>query len=384
MKILHLCLTDGYTDNSEYQENILAKYHKKMGHEVVVISSQFIYEKGIWIKNARTDYYDSNEVFIKRIKYLFPFSHRINQKFGLYSGLNKELDKIKPDILFIHNFQFLSILQVRKYVKKNEAVTYIDNHVDYVNSGRNIISKYLFHKFLWRICGALMVPFTKKFYGVLPARVEFLKSVYKLPSEKCELLCMGADDEKINDTIKELSRKKIREKAGIDNDDILIVTGGKINEFRQDTLNLLDAVSNINEKHVKLLVFGTVSEKLRTKFEEKCDNRRIMNVGWVDSDETYRIMASADLIIFPGQHSVMWEQAVALGVPCIFKRIDGFSHVDVGGNCIFIDDTSEDGLKKVILDVINSGKLNDMRKVASKKGMEEFSCFKIAQKSIEE
>ena len=38
-------------------------------------------------------------------------------------------------------------------------------------------------------------PYVNKFYGVLPARVDFLINEYKLPKNKVELLVMGADDD---------------------------------------------------------------------------------------------------------------------------------------------------------------------------------------------
>ena len=41
MKIVHLCLSAFFIDNYSYQENMLPKYHVKMGHKVTVIASIF-------------------------------------------------------------------------------------------------------------------------------------------------------------------------------------------------------------------------------------------------------------------------------------------------------------------------------------------------------
>lgn len=56
--------------------------------------------------------------------------------------------------------------------------------------------------------GKKIEPYVKKFYGVLPARVDFLIDVYNLPKEKCELLVMGADD----DLVKKNEKPEIRKK----------------------------------------------------------------------------------------------------------------------------------------------------------------------------
>ena len=53
-------------------------------------------------------------------------------------------------------------------------------------------------------------PYVTTFYGVLPARVDFLKDVYGLPKNKVEILVMGADDKQVERVEKERIREKIR------------------------------------------------------------------------------------------------------------------------------------------------------------------------------
>ena len=94
-------------------------------------------------------------------------------------------------------------------------------------------------------------------------------------------------------------------------------------------------------------------------------------------------MAAADLVVFPGLHSVMWEQAVALGVPCIFRDIDGFHHVDLGGNALFLKDVSSKSLQKEIEKLSLDTSLHEsMREIAESKGMKAFSYLSIAKRSI--
>ena len=92
----------------------------------------------------------------------------------------------------------------------------------------------------------------------------------------------------------------------------------------------------------------------------------------------------ADMAIFPGRHSVLWEKAVACGLPCIIKYAEGMQHVDVGGNCVFFKDGSPEGIKNAVLSVIsNEEQLNNMSIVAKEKGIMEFSYINIAKKAIE-
>lgn len=45
MKILHLCLANFYIDNYSYQENMLPKFHKKLGYEVEIIASMQSFDR---------------------------------------------------------------------------------------------------------------------------------------------------------------------------------------------------------------------------------------------------------------------------------------------------------------------------------------------------
>lgn len=135
---------------------------------------------------------------------------------------------------------------------------------------------------------------------------------------------------------------------------------------------------------IKMLIFGSVEETLKPRFDSLCKNDRLQFVGWQNVENTYCLMNAADLIVFPGLHSVMWEQAVALGIPCVFRDIEGFHHVDLGGNAVFLKDVTEDSLKKTIEDLYSSpDEYRRMKDIASRKGMQYFSYKNISKRSIE-
>lgn len=384
MKIVHLCLGCFYPDNYSYQENMLPKFHKELGYDVEVIASTQSFDE-----NGKTVFLDKtgsyfNEYGIKVTRLPYKNNNKIGHKLKRYIGTYSAVESATPDILFIHGAQFTDIVKVVKYLKTHcDVKVYVDNHADFSNSATNSVSKVI-HKTLWRYCEHQINPFTTKFYGVLPARVDFLTDVYKLPAEKCELLVMGADDELVNTANSPEVKKEIREKYGVAEDDFLIVTGGKINGYRAETLDLMSAVADINNPKIKLLVFGNVSEELKDKFNQLSDGERIIYAGWQSVRDTYNFLACADLVVFPGLHSVMWEQAVALGVPCLFRDLNGFHHIDIGGNAVFLKDVSKQSLKTKIEELINDPqKISKMKNIAQEKGKTFFSYKEIAQKSIE-
>ena len=216
MKVVHLCLGSFYPDNFSYQENLLPKYHKILGYDVEVIASTQSFDsqgKVCFLDNVGSY---QNEYDIKVTRLPYKSGNKIWKKLKRYKGVLDAISSASPDILFIHGGQFLDIDKVVKYLRNHENVTvYVDNHADFSNSATNWISKNILHKIIWKHTMHKIEPYTRKFYGVLPVRVDFLKNVYGLPAEKCELLVMGADDELVKKAKESGSREKIRAKYGI-------------------------------------------------------------------------------------------------------------------------------------------------------------------------
>lgn len=382
MKIVHISLCGPVTDGFAYQDNLLTKYHKKLGFDVTLITSKWVYNNNGKIIRTKNDIY-INDDGVKVVRLDNSPFQTISNKFIHYIGLKKVLESEKPDIIFVHGVQFWELPEVVAYTKHYTVRVYVDNHADFANSGRNIISRNIFHKCVWRWCAHKIEPYTTKFYGVLPARVDFLKDVYNVPENKVDLLVMGGDDDVVNEVVNPKVVFNTRQKYNISKDDFLVVTGGKINNNRLETLELMKAIADIGT-NVKLLVFGSVSKELNEEFDALCTNKNIIYAGWVNAKTTNLLMASADLVVFPGLHSVMWEQAVALGRPCIFRKIDGFNHVDLGGNAVFLNDVDRESLKKAVKNIaLNKALYNSMEAVAKEKGMMQFSYMEIAKKSIQ-
>jgi 1,2-diacylglycerol 3-alpha-glucosyltransferase len=383
MKITHLCLCGPVTDNLSYQENLLPKYHKQLGYEVSVITSKYIWNKnGVLDRDSRSIYY--NEYGIKTIRLEMRSNSSIQSRFKRYKNLYESILKEKPDILFVHGVQFLDIEEIVKYLKYNpEVKVYVDNHADFSNSATNWLSKNILHKLIWRHFAQKIEPYVEKFYGVLPARVDFLVNIYKLPKNKIDLLVMGADDEKVEEANNDFVRKEIRNKYNIKSDDFLIITGGKIDNAKRQTLLLMKAVKEMKQNNVKLLVFGSVIDELKEEVNKLIDGKKIQYIGWINSNDCYRFFAASNLAVFPGRHSVLWEQAAGSGIPLIVKYWEGTNHIDVGGNCLFLYNDSVDEIKSKISRLINEPNLyKKMEEVAKSNGVKIFSYKEIAKRSL--
>jgi glycosyltransferase involved in cell wall biosynthesis len=382
MKITHICLTGPVTDGWNYQDNLLPKYQQKAGNDVTIITSKWIWgTDGKLIRDNRNSYINENGVKVIRLE--IKGKDNFSRKFKKFKELYETIAETEPDIVFVHNVAFRDTVVIEKYLKSHPSViAFADNHADKSNSATNWLSENILHKIIWRYYARKLIPYVRKFYGVLPVRVDFLTEMYGISKEKCELLVLGADDELVEKSKQTDVISKVREKYGISSDDFLIMTGGKIDPWKTQTILLMEAVKKINRPNVKLIVFGSVTDDLKDRVNSLVGDR-IQYIGWVKTEDSYPLYASADLVVFPGRHSVMWEQVAALGIPMIVKDWPGTHHVDLGGNVEFLDKDDAMLIKSKILEILDSKeKYNSMKAVAVEKGMKTFSYREIAKRSI--
>ena len=382
-KIVHICLSCFYVDNMGYQENILPKKHHQKGYEVEIITSQHTFNNDGKASTRPTGRY-INENGIPVI--VLPYKKKLGRLSGYLhyvSGLCQELMAFKPDIIFCHGLSFLSILDVKRYCNKNKVTLYCDCHSDYYNTPTNRGKYKIINGLFWPIVARLVVKECKIAWGVTPARCDYLKSVYHYPESKVKLLVMGGDDDYIHLDKREEIKETICQKYNIKPSSFIISSGGKITRDKK-VLELIKSCTNLRSD-VILLLFGSISNEIKEEFEQLIEKSNTVYAGWANQEEIYNYLVASDLVVFPGTHSVLWEQAVACGVPCVFMERDMMKHVDVGGNCVFLKKDDEETIHNTLLSILDDdATYQRMKDVAVNKGMSYFSYSSIAKRSIEE
>ena len=380
MKIVHLCLSCFYIDNYSYQENLLPKYHVMMGHDVTVIASllSFNEEGKHCYLSAPSVKTDENGYKVVRLDYKRPY--KINRTLRKYNNLYNTLLDEKPDIIFTHGIALGDTGTIVKYLREHKNVKLFgDHHGDYINSATTFLSKNILHKIIWRYYINKLKPYLIKCYGVTPMRCRFLKEMYKIDPKIIEFLPMGVDDTAIPPN-RELVKEQIRKELNIGDKDFVIITGGKI-DSRKNTHVLIKALSLLNNNNIHLIICGTLSPEMEYLKEQFTSN--IHYLGWCNAERVMNCMVSADLACFPGTHSTLWEQAVGVGLPSIFKYWNEMTHVNIDNNCIFVKGNDEVELKEVINNLFFTEQYYTMKSQA-KETSKEFLYSIIASKSIQQ
>lgn len=378
-KIVHVVIFEYYHEGYSYQENLLSQKHKELGEDVTIIALENDGKQSH--RGQKLDvgeYY--NEYGIRVI--VLPKTHHnihIRRFFDISSGLYSTLNIVAPDIIFLHNFRGTDVRHICKYIRNHPSVKlYVDSHDDYYNEPLDTFSRR-FRSYEWRNYAQKLLPYTIKFWGTIPWREKYLKEVYKIPSSKVDLLIMGADEKKIIGRDKISIRKNVKQHYSIPQDAFLVVSGGKIDKRKQLDL-LMEAVSQMDER-VWLLVFGSPTEEMKEIINKYRDTKNIVLTGWVPSDMAYDFFLASDLAFFPGTHSVLWEQAVACGLPIVVKKWEWIQHIQVCNNAILLEEVTVESIKEAIDSLLWTSLYDSMIKNA-KEAAPNFYLKPIAIKSV--
>lgn len=382
MKICHIAPNAPYNDYWGYQDNLLPKYQSKLGHEVTMIVTNLTHKDGKVVETTCSDYRLSDGVRVIRLarkKYRSSIVTELRAKFDVYP----HLVAIKPDFIFYHGVSSVPIFDAIKYKKRfnPDCVIVQDNHLDYNIGWKTDSLKKVIKNLYYRFLNMRSIKYVERVYGVTPWRKTYAEEYFGIPESKTDVLIMGADDEKINLSNKQQIREEIREKYGVQRKDFLVVTGGKIDKKKKID-QLMAACSRMSG--VKLLVFGQINADVKETVEhllQKSNN--IIYIGWIDADKVYDYFFAADLVVFPGQHSVLWEQACACKVPCVFEKWDGMDHVNNGGNSDFVSPINEETLFQKIEELRFTEKYDQMKSIAESSATDVYLYSRIAEKSLE-
>lgn len=386
MNIVHISPSAPFNDGWGFQENLLPKYHAKLGHKVTLIVTNRIHDAGGFVEKEPASYRSVggfDVITLPYVQYKERHVTALSAKLDVYDLLHR----LEPDFVFYHGLLSRTIFDVIRYRKERHEKglpcwVVQDNHLDYNIGNVPKTCRQKLRRTYYRLLNRCTQRHVDRIYGVTPWRVQYAQDYYRISPEKTDVLIMGADDEKIDFRNRKRIRARIREQYHISDGDFLIVTGGKIDERKKIHI-LMEACGNL--PGVKLLVFGSVAERMKQAYQmltEKYSN--IISIGWVDADKVYDYFFAADMVCFPGQHSVLWEQACAAKVPCVFARWPGMSHVNHGGNADFLDEITCEGIREKISQLHFTEAYMQMKVAAESEATDIYLYSRIAEKTLEQ
>ncbi len=385
MTIVHIAPNAPFNDGWGYQDNLLPKYHAKLGHDVILLVTDMMHAEGTVVHTDERRFTSVDGFEVIRFPYKRYASDMLTTVFS-HMDVYETLTERQPDFIFYHGLMSRTIFDVIRYKKQREkaghpCVVVQDNHLDYNIGTKCSTVRQKMMRAYYRALNRQTQKYVSRVYGVTPWRKTYAEEYYRISPAKTDVLIMGADDEKIRFSRREEIRASLRERFGVGENEFLVMTGGKI-DSRKQVIPLLAACKDL--KHIKLVVFGNVQDDVKDAFHALADTSdTIQYIGWVAADAVYDLFFAADLVVFPGQHSVLWEQACAAKAPCVFLQWEGMTHVDAGGNAAFMPDASVDTIRQTLEALHFTERYHAMKQAALSDLTDVFLYSEIAKKSLE-
>lgn len=376
MKIVHII--QFFEDNFGWQENILPQYHSTLNNQVIIITSdkKRVY-KGLKINIKQQRIYNIKKVKIIRL----PVYLQVKNNFVIFKNLYQILCKEQPDIIFHHEIAKPSLWVCIKYKKKYKNVKILtDSHGDFYNTAKTFLSKHIYHN-IWAIILKYWIKYIDIIYAVAPSCVYFLRNKYLINNNKVKYLQLGIDTQKLK--YDEKSRSLIRNKYHLLENDFVILTSGKIGPDKKVEV-LLQFMKLNDSPNIKLLIVGNVQNKYKKYLDSiyKNDNR-VKYCGWIEFNDIYKFYSAADIGIYPGGQSVLWQASIGCNLPIIvYYGKDKEYLIDKGCGLFFFSYNPKE-LNQIVNIIINNPSLLVKLRKRCKKITNDFLSYeKIAKKSI--
>jgi glycosyltransferase involved in cell wall biosynthesis len=388
MKIVMLC--DFYQESLAYQEQLCAKFYVKHGHAVTVVTSthesvfDYMADRHDDRRPART--YEHAGVKIVRLPYRYNILHRLKA----FEPLDELLEAERPDLIFLHDIM-LNIPDCVRYLERHpNARMIMDYHADYSNSGKNLLSRKVLHGVCRKWFLDRARPHLSRIFPVVPSSATFLREIYKVRPSEMELLPLGADTEAAAAVRKSGAREQVRAHLGIGVGDIAIFTGGKLTPAKKTDV-LIAAAALLQAPGLHIIVVGQPGDDHAAYGAEltrlAANTARVHMVGWLEQDALYRHLAAADMAVFPASQSVLWQQAIAMGLPMIVGDTghQDISYLNVERNIVILrgEEIRADRLASTIADLMaDPDRMRAMREGAFRVADEQLNWDRLVERTL--
>lgn len=312
LNILHIGSASFFTENMNYQDNLLSEQNLKDGHKVTYIANCEAYVEGVIQQVGCSDKIISNGLRLIRMPFTFVLNTFISSKFRKISRLYEQIKKINPDTILFHGCCAWDLMTVAKYKKKHpNTKLYVDSHEDFNNSATNWVSKNILHRLFYRPIIRKAYKYIDKIFYISLECKDLLTELYGLAEEKMEFYPLGgkiiAEDER--KTIRAKKRKELE----VDEKDILLIHSGKMDKLKR-TQEILTAFSKVNDERMKLVLLGSIPDDLKESITKLIDSDcRVKYLGWVNANQLTEYLCACDLYLQPGSQSATMQNAMCCG-----------------------------------------------------------------------
>ena len=325
--------------------SIAKKYSKEDGFQLTIcsvydpmaveISKKYPEVQFFWTHTRNIKYLFMHAIFFG-VRMITGKSIRPLQRH--YNEIAELFKKEKFDLIIAEGGDTQAIIDIAKGYNREQFANHI--HIHYLPP-ENIVENY----------GHVI--------GVSEFVTEEYLKVCKMPV-KPHVLKNAIDLNKFSRKVSEKDKRDIRKKLGLKKEDFVVLYVGRIMEIK-GVLELMQAVTGLEDKNIKLLIMGGANsgkwtysayeKKVKKHAEENKD--KIIFTGYIDNPEVYKYASIADIQCVPTlveeAAGLVLLEAMAEGLPLIVTRSGGImEYVDEDTALIIERENIVDNLKNAI------------------------------------
>lgn len=390
MKIV--LVSNWYSENMGYSENILPKALAYFGHEVHLITStaQIYYNSKFYDKTYGV-YLGPPIVPMGSKKIFGYFLHRLPFEGGReikLTGLVKKLGEIKPDIVQTFDIDRSNVYPLATARVKLGYKLFTEMHLHasiYPNYNKRSFLELI--AWYWRL-GRFMNKINRETslcYPIAKDCAAIARVIYKVPEKKIKVQSLGTDTQlfKPIDSAEEKTRRiNTRSQLGFAPDDIVCIYTGRITRDKGPSVlaKAIDLLQNNNETRYKALFVGLGEEE---EIGVIRNTRGCVIKGFVPVHKLPEFYQASDIGVWPCQESTSQLDAIACGLPLIINdQVAVKERVD--GNGLMYKLMDHEDLAGKLLELKNEEKRVLLGKAGAEKAQRDFSWIKLAKERIED
>lgn len=323
MRIVHVI--DYFAPKLGYQETYLAREQQRMGHEVVVITSDrhfpFPHYEQTVQKQIGRRYVGSGRrveegISVIRLLSHFEFFTRV-----WMNNLITTIQDINPDVIHVHSVSSLTSLRLAcaKHTSLRKIPILADDHSHWSIVG-NHWSKKIFYTLYKYAVGWFVSRSLSSFVAITQETKEIVQRVFGITKD-VSIIQLGADTKTFS--FQQTWRKKLRKQFKFaERDCVFIYTGKMIHDKGIDLL--VQAFIELNHPKARLMLVGNGPDEfilnLKKALKQANISDRVLWIPLQKPEHLARYYSTADVGVWPKQESVSMIEAMACELPVLVKR----------------------------------------------------------------
>jgi len=391
MRICHV--TAYFQGNMGYQENYLPAAQKKLGHEVLLLSSDRLayhpkYQETMkWSEDARIvgeGRFVEDGFDVVRMRTTWEWGAH----WWVYCpDLWREIEAFAPDVIHLHCINGMLSYQTMWGNLSRKRTLVVDDHNNYFNKVPYTWKKWVFYQALKWCVLPVMIRSVKRVLPMSHEVRDYLRTELGVPRSMTTLNHLGADPEEFR--FDAALRAAVRAKLGIGEERVVIINSGKITEVKDNHI-LLEAFAKVvrQEPRAFLIMVGNAPQDYRAQLNAIIEREDIgSNMVWLDflpHDELTAHYSASDIGCWPGDWSCTVIEAASCSVALVQPDLLYTKYSSANGNSLnFRRGDADDLADKLLTLVRDDARREDMRRRSRELIERELNWDALARQTID-